>query len=102
MITGLTSRPVSSRHSVTRTYDEIAFEVSARPSAPPDFETIPPGEYSPKDEIAFLFGTETSLESTLGNGESRHALAQIENDLTNWCINNGKLSFLLFHRRTRH
>ena len=78
-------RPLSSRHSVSRTYDELAFEVSH-----PFASDTPVGvEYGSTYDIAFLFDTtpSTNLVSTT---ERPHALAQIEEDLTAWCNNNGK------------
>jgi hypothetical protein len=79
------TRPLSSRHSVSRTYDEVAFEVSG-----PFVGDTPVGiEYDTTNDIAFLFDT-TPSTNLVSRSDRLHALAQIEEDLTAWCNNNGK------------
>jgi hypothetical protein len=46
-------------------------------------------EYGSTDDIAFLFDTNPSTNLVSLN-ERPHALAQIEEDLTAWCHDNGK------------
>lgn len=78
-------RPLSSRHPVGRTYDEVAFEVSG-----PFLGDTPVGvEYDSTNDIAFLFDT-TPATNIVSIKVRPHALARIEEDLTAWCNNNGK------------
>jgi hypothetical protein len=87
-------RPLSSRHSVGRTYDEVAFEVAG----PFVGDTSVGVEYGSTNDIAFLFDTTpaTNLDSI---NDRPHALARIEEDLTAWCNNNGKSpNIWAFHR----
>jgi hypothetical protein len=80
------TRPLSSRHSVSRTYDEVAFDVSGGSFV----GDTPVGvEYGSTNDIAFLFDT-TPSTNIVSMNERPHALAQIEMELTAWCNDNGK------------
>jgi hypothetical protein len=84
---GLTRRPVSTKHSVNRTYDELSFNAFAGPSSPVvgNHES-----FSSTGDIAFMF--DPTPPATVVSGVPRtHTLAQIENDLSRWCSNNGQL-----------
>jgi hypothetical protein len=83
---GLSCRPVSTKHSVNRTYDEISFNAFAGPSSP----VVDKHEnFSSTGDIAFLFDPQPP--TTVVSGRPRiHTLAQIEDDLNKWCLNNGQ------------
>lgn len=82
---GAKIRPVSSRHSAGRTYGEVAFGVSD----PFVVETPVAVEYDSTNDIAFLFDTTPSTNLVSANNRP-HPLAHIEEDLKEWCNNNGK------------
>ena len=86
------TRPVSCRHSVGRSYDEMPFETSGGPSV--DTSGLGPpahDEYASTADIAFMFRRSPSNAAKVEYTDKRHALAQVEDDLTTWCSNNGMM-----------
>ena len=87
-------RPLSSKQSVISTYDEISFTALPGPSPPSKRPGIDvQGGFASTGDIAFLFDPQSTPMMNSG-GASRihtHTLAQIEDDLSTWCLTNGEI-----------